>query len=398
MAFKFNPLTGQLDLVNTASSGSSPLTTKGDIYTFTTVNARLGVGSDGTILIADSSQTTGLRWGSVSGSGTVTSVSASGGTTGLTLTGGPITTSGTLTLGGTLAIANGGTGSATQNFVDLTTAQTVGGVKNFTTPVMATSETINGAVGTARSTFYDTSGSKRWEIQVGTGAESGSNAGSDWGINTYDDTGAYLNTPWNITRSSGFTNIFLGVGVSGGATTDTLKVNTSQTFTDAANVILGTTTGTKIGTATTQKLGFFNTTPVVQQAAATDLGTAISNLGLRVAGGSYAIGTSGSINTSGTFTAQKSVVFTPTTITTATTLTVTSSMNEICNPTAAITVTLPATTTAGIEFLIKNISTFAVTVAGTVDGATNYALASQYKYVRLVSSGTSGVWYVIGNN
>lgn len=45
------------------------------------------------------------------GSGTVTSVSGSGGSTGLTLTGGPITTSGTLTLGGTLAKANGGTGN-----------------------------------------------------------------------------------------------------------------------------------------------------------------------------------------------------------------------------------------------------------------------------------------------
>ena len=44
------------------------------------------------------------------GSGTVTSVSGSGGTTGLTLTGGAITTTGTLTLGGTLAVANGGTG------------------------------------------------------------------------------------------------------------------------------------------------------------------------------------------------------------------------------------------------------------------------------------------------
>lgn len=45
--------------------------------------------------------------------GTVTSVNASGGTTGLTFTGGPITTSGTLTLGGTLATANGGTGQST---------------------------------------------------------------------------------------------------------------------------------------------------------------------------------------------------------------------------------------------------------------------------------------------
>ena len=42
-------------------------------------------------------------------SGSVTSVAVSGGTTGLTTSGGPITTSGTITLAGTLATANGGT-------------------------------------------------------------------------------------------------------------------------------------------------------------------------------------------------------------------------------------------------------------------------------------------------
>jgi len=45
--------------------------------------------------------------------GTVTSVSASGGTTGLTFSGSPITTSGTLTLSGTLVVSNGGTGATT---------------------------------------------------------------------------------------------------------------------------------------------------------------------------------------------------------------------------------------------------------------------------------------------
>jgi hypothetical protein len=45
--------------------------------------------------------------------GSVTSVDASGGTTGLTFSGGPVTTTGTLTLAGTLAIANGGTGETT---------------------------------------------------------------------------------------------------------------------------------------------------------------------------------------------------------------------------------------------------------------------------------------------
>jgi hypothetical protein len=46
--------------------------------------------------------------------GTVTSVAMDGGTTGLSYTGSPITTSGTITLGGTLEVANGGTGATTE--------------------------------------------------------------------------------------------------------------------------------------------------------------------------------------------------------------------------------------------------------------------------------------------
>lgn len=45
--------------------------------------------------------------------GTVTSVDVSGGTTGLTTSGGPVTVSGTITLAGTLNVANGGTGATT---------------------------------------------------------------------------------------------------------------------------------------------------------------------------------------------------------------------------------------------------------------------------------------------
>ena len=45
--------------------------------------------------------------------GTVTSVAVSGGTTGLTTSGGPITGSGTITIAGTLAVANGGTNATT---------------------------------------------------------------------------------------------------------------------------------------------------------------------------------------------------------------------------------------------------------------------------------------------
>ena len=55
-------------------------------------------------------------------------ISFSGGTTGLTPTS---ATQGNVVLGGTLGISNGGTGSATKNFVDLSTQQQVNGQKSF---------------------------------------------------------------------------------------------------------------------------------------------------------------------------------------------------------------------------------------------------------------------------
>ena len=45
------------------SGGSaSPLTTKGDIFTFGTANTRLPVGTNGQVLSSDSTQSTGLKW------------------------------------------------------------------------------------------------------------------------------------------------------------------------------------------------------------------------------------------------------------------------------------------------------------------------------------------------
>ena len=41
---------------------SSPLTAKGDLYTYSTVPAKLAVGNNGETLVADSSASTGLRW------------------------------------------------------------------------------------------------------------------------------------------------------------------------------------------------------------------------------------------------------------------------------------------------------------------------------------------------
>jgi len=58
----------------------SPLTTKGDVYTFSTSDARLGVGANNTVLTADSAEATGLKWAAPAGGGGMTLLN-SGGTT-----------------------------------------------------------------------------------------------------------------------------------------------------------------------------------------------------------------------------------------------------------------------------------------------------------------------------
>jgi hypothetical protein len=70
---------------------------------------------------------------------------------------------------------------------------------------------------------------------------------------------------------------------TGSPATERLSISATGLFTiaDALNIAVGTTTGTKIGTATTQKLGFYNATPVVQPTAvadATDAASVITQL------------------------------------------------------------------------------------------------------------------------
>lgn len=64
-----------ITITSSGGGGGSPLTTKGDIYTYSTTNDRLPVGANGRVLSANSAQPTGLEWIAVAGTGTVTSAS-----------------------------------------------------------------------------------------------------------------------------------------------------------------------------------------------------------------------------------------------------------------------------------------------------------------------------------
>mgnify|MGYP003116588479 CR=1 FL=1 len=61
------------------------------------------------------------------------------------------------------------------------------------------------------------------------------------------------------------------------------------TIADAKNIVLNTTTGTKIGTATGQKLGFYNATPIVQGGAVSDINHTTSSGTLPTADGNLTI-------------------------------------------------------------------------------------------------------------
>jgi len=57
--------------VHQANAGSNPLTTKGDLFGYSSVAARIPVGTNGQVLTADSGQTLGLKWATPSGGGGV---------------------------------------------------------------------------------------------------------------------------------------------------------------------------------------------------------------------------------------------------------------------------------------------------------------------------------------
>jgi hypothetical protein len=117
-------VTGVLPIANGGTNASTAANARTNILPSYTGNA-------GKVLAVNSGATD-VEFISAGGVGTVTSVAVSGGTTGLTTSGGPITSAGTITLAGTLAVANGGTGTATPSLVQGTNVTITGSWPNQT--------------------------------------------------------------------------------------------------------------------------------------------------------------------------------------------------------------------------------------------------------------------------
>ena len=172
--------------------------------------------------------------------GSVTSVDVSGGTTGLTTSGGPVTGSGTITFAGTLAVANGGTG--------VTTSTGTGDVVLGTAPTI-TGMTLAGAVTGADQTVSAINLKDYAEVTNAIGSTGGGTQDIDLtlgnSVTATVDTSANTFTFSNPTASDelcGFTLILTNGG--------------SQTVTWPASVVWPAATAPTLTAAGVDKLVF----------------------------------------------------------------------------------------------------------------------------------------------
>ena len=203
---------------NAAFNALSPLTTKGDLLGFSTVNARLPVGTDGQNLVADSTQPLGIKWASA--------------TAGTSVIG---------TIDGNGASANGLSISGVTLYAQSASASNPGMI-NTTTQSFAGDKTFTGTISAS-----NLSGTNSGDVTLG-------NVGSSPNLNAASLSGQVLTLQ---PASSGFP----GVVTTG---TQTFAGNKTFTGTISASNLSGTNTGdqtiTLTGPVTGSGTGSFATT------------------------------------------------------------------------------------------------------------------------------------------
>lgn len=307
----------------------------------------------------------------VPGEGTVTSVTGSGGTTGLTLTGGAITSSGTLTLGGILIPANGGFGAdvSSSTGIVLNTAGTFSFLSSSGSGNVArvTGPTITSLV----PTFTDVTTGDWAAGQHGLVPKLGlSVAGGGTSLTTLTAHGAMMG---NGTSAP----LFIAPGTSGNVLT-----SNGTDWTSAAAAGGSSPTGT----------GAVTVTSGVQDAAALAYATAATASTL------VERDSSGNVNVN-----AANVGYTTTaTAAGTTTLTVGSTQIQYFTGSITQTVTLPVTSTLqlGRQFLVVNNSTGLVTINSSGGNlVTTLGSSTRTTLVCILTSGTAAAsWSASSGN
>lgn len=114
---------------------------------------------------------------------------------------------------------------------------------------------INSPAGFQRSFVYQTGGVNRWSLATTSGAESGSNAGSDLILRRYSDAGSTIDTVLTINRASGLMTLTQGLTVGGTATlSGAASVGGALTVTGDASAAKVTATGNALRIQTSRTI------------------------------------------------------------------------------------------------------------------------------------------------
>lgn len=254
------------------AAGAGDMTLAG-VQTVTGAKTFGAAGNVGKLILAGStSGTTILNAAAVAGSTTVTLPASTSTLAALGLAqtfsalqtysaGIALTTSGTFTTAA--AVSSTFTGSVTMNFAGSATSSQLtltGGTANWINLSGATGAPVTGATRSVGTKFvlFANAGVNNIDYALGI-----SGTGEIW--ETVPTTGTY------------------GWYHGGTSLVKTLALtSTSLTFADAVNLIFNTTTGTKIGTATGQKIAFWNKTPIIQPTTAITGATRVGGAGTTV--------------------------------------------------------------------------------------------------------------------